>query len=151
MHPNPTPPAGLPPASIQAELQAKTALINHLVEISSCTITKLTIVVKGRNGKEAVNKVLTFPPGQVPPEFLQFLESYSNTVAAEKMALQSNQVLIKIGSSRIVLLEDFIKDYTAGEIPSMNADDAAKLQALQYGETAIIQINELPLQVQRIS
>jgi hypothetical protein len=49
------------------------------------TLIRATIVIAGRNGRELVNKVISFPPGSFPPEFAAFLESYANGLVSQNL------------------------------------------------------------------
>lgn len=149
MNPNST--AAKPAKSIPSIIEEIDHLTAECREVIHSNLVKVTVVVQGRKGIEAVNKVFSFPPGAIPNALKDFFTSWANEMAQQKMILQSETVLLLVGSSQIVALDDFITDYTAGEIPSMSADDAAALKALQQKQIITIKINDCPLQVQRIS
>jgi len=100
-------------------------LSNQCLEVIISNLVKVTIVVEARKGIEAVNKVFSFPPGAIPDGLKTFFQQWLNEMAQKKLVLLNETVLLLVGSSQIVALDDFITDYTAGEIPSMSADDAA--------------------------
>lgn len=122
----------------------------HLSAIRNSEIYKLTIVSNGTRGKEAVNKTLVFPPGSVPPEFQQFIQSYADRLYSELIALRAGIKLLRY-NNRVVSLEDFIKDYTAGENPSLSEQDANELHDIAPGAILVISINNQSTQVQRIN
>jgi hypothetical protein len=134
--------------------QLKESLVNQVKDceqVLHTRVTRLTIVISGFAGREAVNKVFNFPAGTVPEnELKQFFESYATRLSNQAFALECGVPLIRYGSS-IVSLDAFIKDYTAGIFPSMSGEDAAKLTALKPGEFAIIQVNNIAVNVQRIN
>lgn len=120
-------------------------------EVINSHLVRVTIMVEARKGIEAVNKVFTFPPGAIPAGLKDFFEVWLYELMGKRTALLNETILLLVGSSQIVALDDFITDYTAGEIPSMSADDAAALRKLQPKDIITILVNECPLQVQRIN
>lgn len=134
----------------QAKLQAIQSRIREYQQVLDCDVTRLTIMIAGKNGIEAINKVFLWPPGTIPDALEQFFESVANDLVAEKMILEASQVLIKFGS-QIVELENFIKEYTAGETPSIDGLDIDRLNKLQVGETCMIGVNGEVISILRIN
>jgi hypothetical protein len=114
------------------------------------TLIRATIVIAGRNGRELVNKVISFPPGSFPPEFAAFLESYANGLVSQKLALESSVSLINV-YGKVIALEDFLNEYTTGEIPSIDGEDVVLLKNLIPGQHATIKVNGEPVPVQKLS
>lgn len=114
-------------------------------------ITKLIVIVGGFKDREIISKVFNFPAGTVPEkEIMQFFQEYATRISGEAFAMKAGISLIRIGSD-VISLVDFIKDYTAGDFPSMNAEDAGKLLEMLPGEYCIVQVNNTAVNVQRIN
>lgn len=112
-------------------------------------ITKLTIIVHGFHKGDPIHKIFSFPPGQVPPEIYTLFESYANRMVGDLMKLQSEIPLLLV-SNKIVAIEDFIKEYTVGEIPSLDPESVAIVKSLVVGQGWTIHLNNTPQYVQRI-
>jgi len=147
---NPQSPAPVPSSAVTQQLDSLDKQIVAIREVLQCRITRLTIVVAGRDGFQSVNKVFSFPSGSIPGEIHNFLQDYGNRLCAEKLTIQSEIVLIKLGD-QVLELESFIKEYTAGLTPSIDADSAAALRALDLGGICSIIINNIPFPVKRIN
>lgn len=138
-------------AARQAQCEAIQKKILEIREVMESDIQKLTIVIAGKNGIAAVNKVFTFAATTgIPPEFSQFLDNYSDRLAAEILSINANVPIIQMGS-HIVSLHTFIKDYTAGDEPSIDTGDVEALHKLPVGGSVTILLNGEMQVIKRIS
>jgi len=144
------PPQGYDPKLIQAKLQALKANIEEYQVICASQIQRVTIVVQAFYRGEIINRVFSFPPGTIPLEINEFFESSANRMCAEMNAIEEGFNLYRIGN-HIVEFNNFIKDYTAGEIPSIDGLDIQKMQNMEPGQKSIIDINNKPTPIERIS
>lgn len=144
------PPQGYTPEQLQEKLQALLKNIEAYREILACKLNHVTIVVQGSNGNQAVNRILNFPPGNIPLEITEFLESSYNRMEAERLTIENGYYIYKIGNI-LVELTEFIKTYTAGEIPAVDALDIEHMKNMQPGHITVIAIDGVPARIQRIS
>jgi hypothetical protein len=142
----PKPQTDCSPAEIQEQLTVIQSLVEHCKEILACNIHRLTIMVESR---QTGRKVFKFPPGTVPDEIKQFFTVYANRLSCLKLTIEASQVQVRHGNITTTLI-DFIKEYTAGVTPSIEAADVERLQRLDQGQEITIEIDGKPHQVQRM-
>lgn len=147
---NPVQVQDLPKSTVNHVVDLLQARINEVRPLLDAPIHKLSLIVIAGSGKDYLNTTINFPASEVPLEFQTFLHDYANRLGAHIQSLTHDIPLMRLGN-HMVSLESLIKDYTAGEIPSIDADTAAALRAMQPGQTMTILINQIPHTVQRVS
>lgn len=129
--------------SFQKELQ-------DIEDVQRCQLRKVTIVINGSYQRTEVNKIFSYPTGAFLESFKEFLQSYADQVRKQIAALQPAPRMLRLGN-QIVSLDDFIKDFTAGEIPSIDQDTVNSISLMYVGATLTVIINNVSHQVTRIS
>lgn len=121
-------------------------------QVIHSNITKVTIVVEGKLKGERLYKYFYFTEDSIPPsiELKQFFLSYAARITNATLSLvEDDTKFIQLGND-VLSMDIFLKEYSHGLFPSINADDYIKVRDLELNKVAVIKINNSIQSIRRI-
>jgi len=119
------------------------------------TLTRCTIEVEAIHNGLHIKKRFHFGDHSeravIPIAALKlFFHNYMSTVADAAFNLvDTDKSMLQYGTD-IVTVQDFLKDYSQGNYPAINAEDYIKVRDLEVNQVAVIKINNSIQSVTRI-